>query len=176
MAAVACAASSLVLSGCQAGPTDREQKPPEMRFEDVHFQTYRDSRLSARGTAAEVLYLRNSGELSVRDIDVELPQEGSSPVRLAAPRITGEVPARTFEADGGLVAVRDRDEARTASARYAASDGVVRGDRPIEISGPGYRLAGPAFTLDPRAATLAVRGGVRLVAGAADGGRGGVRP
>jgi Ca2+-transporting ATPase len=81
-----------------------------------------------------------------------------------------------LEADGGLVAVRDRDEARTASARYAASDGVVRGDRPIEISGPGYRLAGPAFTLDPRAATLAVRGGVRLVAGAADGGRGGVRP
>jgi hypothetical protein len=145
-----------------------------MRFETVNFQAYRESRLSARGTAAEVVYLRNSGELSIRDADVELPQEGSLPVRLTAPRITGEVPERTFAADGGLLAVRGGDEARTESARYAASDGVVRGDRPIEISGPGYRLTGPAFTLDPRAATLAVRGGVRLVA--ADAGRGGARP
>jgi hypothetical protein len=147
-----------------------------MRFEDVHFQAYRESRLSMRGTAAEAVYLRNSGELSVRDADVEIPQEGSTPVRIAAPRVSGDVPGRTFQADGGLVAVRGRDEARTESARYAASDGVVRGDRPVEIAGPGYRLSGPAFTLDPRAAQMVVRGGVRLVAGGRVAGRDGVRP
>jgi hypothetical protein len=146
-----------------------------MRFEDVHFHAYRDSRLSASGTAAEAVYFRNSGEMAVRDADVEIPQEGPTPVRLRAPRISGDVPGRSFEAEGGLVAVRGRDEARTESARYAASDGVVRGDRPIEISGPGYRLAGPAFTLDPRAAELVVRGGVRLVVTGADAGRGGAR-
>jgi hypothetical protein len=174
MAALACAASSLAVTGCQAAGPTPETKPPEMRFEDLHFQAYRDSRLSARGTAAEAVYLRTSGELTVRDVALEIPQEGSSPATLSAPLVEGDVPARTFEARGGLRALRGRDEARTESARYAASDGVVRGERPIEIAGPGYRLTGPSFTLDPRAGELVVRGGVRLSADAA--GTGEARP
>jgi len=53
--------------------------------------------------------------------------------------------------------------ARTASARYAGADGIVRGDEPVEVVGPGYRLAGPSFASDPATGDVEIRGGVRLV-------------
>ena len=44
---------------------------------------------------------------------------------------------------------------------------MVRGDEPVTVTGPAYRLAGPAFTADPRSGDVEIRGGVRLVAGGA---------
>lgn len=135
-----------------------------MRFETVQFRAYREGRLSAAGQAAEVAYFRNSGEIAARGVTVDLPQDVGAPVRVTAPEVSGDVPGRAFQARGGVRATRGADEARTASARYADADGLVRGEEAVEIEGPGYRLAGPAFTLDPRAGELTVRGGVRLVA------------
>jgi len=143
-----------------------------MRFENVHFRAYREGRLTASGEAAEFVYFRNSGELVASTLGVDLPQEGSAPARITAPRVVGDVPGRSFEGRGGLLLLRGSDEVRTESARYLESDGLVRGDLPVEVRGPGFRLTGPAFTLDPRSGELDVRGGARLLVTPAAGPRG----
>jgi hypothetical protein len=43
---------------------------------------------------------------------------------------------------------------------------MVRGDHPLVVEGPSYRLEGPRFTLDPATGELAIDGGASLVAGA----------
>jgi len=164
VAAAVCLLSSALATGCQAGDADSEHAQPEMRFEKVHFRSYRGPTLTAVGEAGTVVYRRQTGEVSARDAAAAFPQEGGGEVRFSAPVLEGDVPSRTYEASGGVRLLRGADSARTEAARYADKDGVVRGESPIEVEGPGYRLSGPAFTLDPRLGELDVRGGVRLVA------------
>ncbi len=172
MAVVACALSTAAVAGCQPEKPGEERAQPEMRLESVQFRAYRGGDLSAVGSADEVVYRRDLGDLEARGASIQFPQEGAAPVRVSAPVLTGDVPSRSFEARGGVLAGRGTDEARTESARYAEADGLVRGDRPVEVTGPGYRLVAPSFTLDPRSGDLALRGGVRLVAAGAAGPQG----
>jgi hypothetical protein len=89
-------------------------------------------------------------------------------VVLTAPTGEGVASARTFDAGGGLLAVRGTDTARTESARYEPAHGragQVIGDRPVELAGKGYRMRGNGFALDPDTGVIALRGGTRLVAG-----------
>jgi len=162
-AAAACALSAAILTGCRAGEPASEEAPPEMRFENVHFRSYRGPAPSSIGEAAGLVYRRDTGEFTARDAEVTLAAEGSKEVRIAAPVLAGDVPARSYEGRGGVRIVRGADTARTESARYGP-DGIVRGDQEIEIAGPGYTMTGPSFTLDPARGELVVRGGVRLVA------------
>jgi len=164
MAALTCALSTAATIGCKPEKPGEERAQPEMRLESVQFRAYRGGDLSAVGSADELVYRRDVGDLEARGASIQFPQEGAAPVRVSAPILIGDVPARAFEARGGIVAVRGTDEARTESARYAEADGLLRGDRPVEVTGAGYRLVGPSFTLDPRSGDLALRGGVRLVA------------
>lgn len=165
IARLSCAATALMLAACQP-PEPGRASPPELRLDDVKFRAYRGSELSMRGTAGTAVYRRQSGELTAARVEVAIPQPGGAELRVAAPVVQGDVPARAYRASGGVVATRGDDEARTPSARWSGDDGMIRGDEPVEMRGPGYRLSGPSFTLDPATGDLAIRGGVRVVASA----------
>ncbi len=160
----ACVASIALLSGCGVSDQGPAARPPEVRLEGVQFHAYRDGALTASGTAATATYLRSSGEVAGTDVRATIPRPGAPALSVEAPAVQGDLPARTWSATGGVVMHRGDATARTASARYAGADGLVRGDEPVEITGPGYRLAGPSFVADPARGDLQIRGGVRVVA------------
>jgi hypothetical protein len=129
----------------------------------VEFRAYRGDALTASGRASQATYLRTSGEVTASDVQVTAPRPGTPAIDVDAPAVQGDLPSRTWTATGGVVLRRGDATARTASARWAAKEGLVRGDEPVEVEGPGYRLRGPSFTADPETGDVDVRGGVRLV-------------
>jgi hypothetical protein len=136
-------------------------------MEGVQFRAWRGADLAASGTADRVVYRRSSGGVEASGVAVTVPRPGLPDLAVSAPAMTGDLGARTWKARGGVVLTRGDATARTPTARWAEADGMVRGDEPVEVTGPGYRLAGPAFTADPTTGNLEIRGGVRLVAGGA---------
>jgi hypothetical protein len=159
----------VLLAGCGASEPPGSGTEPEIRLETVQFRAYRGADPSASGQAARAVYRRTSGEVEASDAQVTLPSPGAPDLTITAPVLVGDLAARTWSASGGVVLFRGDATARTASARYSAQDGRVRGDEPVEVAGPGYRLAGPAFTADPATGDVEIRGGVRLVVAAGAG-------
>lgn len=170
--AFALAALAVALSGCsRAGQAQESKTVPELRLEGVHFRLFRGDALRADGTASSLTYQRETTAVRAEQVALRL-HERDDDVLLTAPEGQGVVSAKTFEATGGLVAVRGADTARTESARFEpgiGDRGQVVGDRPVELSGKGYRLRGNGFTLDPAVGQIALRGGTRLVAGLGGG-------
>jgi hypothetical protein len=134
-------------------------------METVQFRAWRGPDLAASGTADRAVYRRSSGDVEASGVHVTVPRPGMPDLVVSAPALTGDLGARTWAAGGGVVLTRGDSTARTPTARWAEADGMVRGDDPVEVTGPAYRLAGPAFTADPRSGDVEIRGGVRLVAG-----------
>jgi hypothetical protein len=162
------AALAAALSGCSKPTAAEDRKPvPELRLEGVRFRLFRGDVLRADGTASAVTYQRETTAVGASDLALRLHQ-GRELVVLTAPTGEGVAASRTFQVGGGLRAVRGTDTAVTESARFdpaVGNHGQVIGDRPVELSGRGYRLRGNGFTLDPAAGQIAMRGGTRLVAG-----------
>lgn len=163
----ACAASILFLSGCNGGEPPARPPPPEVTLERVAFRAWRGPELRASGTADRATYRKDSGEVVAAGAHAIVPRPGVPDLAVSAPELHGDLGARVWKARGGVVLTRGDATARTPSARWAESDGIVRGDEPVEVTGPSYRLAGPAFTADPTTGNVEIRGGVRLVAGGA---------
>jgi hypothetical protein len=162
------AASAVALTGCAESQTGADRGAvPEIRLEGVRFRLFRADALRADGTASAVTYERGTTQIHATDLALTL-RERQEPVRLTAPAVDGVVSGRSFLATGGVRAVRGADTAVTEVARFepaADGSGQVVGDRPVELSGPGYRLEGKGFTLDLASGEIAVRGGTRLVTG-----------
>jgi hypothetical protein len=163
----ACAASILFLSGCNGGAPPARPPPPEVTLERVAFRAWRGPELRASGTADRATYRKDSGEVVAAGAHAVVPRPGVPDLAVSAPELLGDLGARSWKARGGVVLTRGDATARTPSARWTESDGIVRGDEPVEVTGPSYRLAGPAFTADPATGDVEIRGGVRLVAGGA---------
>lgn len=141
---------------------------PELELSGVTYRVYREGTLRADGEASRVSFRRDTTHLVAEDLAVTLRGAGPVPVRVTAPEGEGLVSARTFAVSGGVLAVRGDDVARTARARYEptpAPDGRVVGDDPVTVTGPGHRLDGRRFTIDPRTGEIVMRGGVRFVSG-----------
>ena len=144
---------------------------PELRLEGVRFRLFRGDALRADGTASAVTYQRETTAVKATDLTIHL-REAQGEVVLTAPTGEGVASARTFQASGGLRAVRGSDVATTEAARFdpaQGENGRVVGDQLVELKGRGYRMRGNGFTLDPEAGQLALRGGTRLVAGLPEG-------
>ncbi len=176
--------SVLAAPGCRAAKvTEAQAVVPELKLEGVRFRVYRGDALSAFGDAETASLRRDSSDVRAHRLDATLPRDGQ-PVRIAAPAGQGSLLSRVFEASDGVVASRGDDVARTARARFepppspprsreamlrshepGEGGGLVRGDDPVVMVGRGYRLEGAAFTLDPAAGTIVLRGGAKLVAG-----------
>ena len=131
----------------------------------MQFRAWRGADLAASGAADRVVYHRESGEVVARVARVTVPRPGMPALAVSAPELEGDLAARTWAARGGVVLTRGDTTARTPTARWAEGDGMVRGDEPVEVTGPTYRLTGPAFVADPRSGDVEIRGGVRLTAG-----------
>lgn len=168
------AVSALALLGCSQRRTAEAKIPaPELRLEGVRFRIFRGDALRADGTASVVTYQRDSTALSGEEISLRL-DDPQGVIELSAPSGSGLASARTFEATGGVRAVRGADTATTEAARFdpgLGSRGRVVGDGPVELAGRGYRMHGNGFTLDPSRGEIALRGGTRLVAGLPGSGR-----
>jgi LPS export ABC transporter protein LptC len=162
-------ASALVsVTGCRLErPQEARQVAPEMRFEDIQFRVYRGGQLESTGHARVANYRRDTTGLAADTIQIGFPEHpGRQATRLSAQSGVGTVRARQFTASGGVVARQGAETGTTEEARYSGEDGMVRGDRPVTVTGPSYQLAGPAgFTLDPRTGVMEIAGGARVVAG-----------
>ena len=160
-----CAASIAALAGCSA-PTDAgAPSPPRVVLEEVRFQSWRGAEPSASGTAARVVYRKSSGDVEAEEARVTSAPPGAPALSLEASRLEGDAGAHAWRASGGVVLTRGEAVARTASARWSEGDGLVRGDEPVRVEGPGWKLEGPAFVADPATGDVSIRGGARLVAG-----------
>jgi lipopolysaccharide export system protein LptC len=162
------AVSLLAAPGCRSGTVSEAQPVvPELKLDGVRFRVYRGDALRALGHADAASLRRDSSEVRAQQLEATLPRP-VAPVGISAPAGQGSLLSRVFEFSGGVVASRNADVARTARARYEPDDdgeGMVRGEDPVVVEGPGYRLDGTGFTLDPAAGTIVLGGGARLVAG-----------
>jgi lipopolysaccharide export system protein LptC len=141
---------------------------PELKLEEVRFRVYRGETMRATGDAAIGTLRRDSTELTARRLSTVLYEAGSPPAHVTAAEGHGFLNSRRFQASGGVTMARGVDVARTPSARFEPTPGkpgTVRGDEPIVVQGPAYRLEGPRFTLDPSTGDIEIPGGARLVAG-----------
>jgi hypothetical protein len=76
------------------------------------------------------------------------------------------VKARRFMGSGGVRGEQAGQVALTEEARYTAEDGVIRGDKPIQVRRAGrFTARGPGFVLDPRDQVLHIEGGAKVEAG-----------
>jgi lipopolysaccharide export system protein LptC len=167
MALLLLALAALAVPGCRrAKAPEAEPVAPELKLDGVRFRVYRGEALRAFGLSDAASLRRDSSDVRAEQLDATLPR-GAGPVHLTAPVGEGSLLSRVFEVSGGIVATRGDDVARTADARYEPQgrDGLVRGADPVSVEGPGYRLEGRGFTLDPAAGTIVMGGPARLVAG-----------
>ena len=165
-------ASSAAVAGCgRSRSTEVGELLPQLVLKAVRFRVDQDGVAKARGTADLVALRRDTRDVAARGLTMTLlGSEGEVQVR--APQASGRLGERRFAASGGLTATRRTDTATTESAWYipgpSGSPGLVQGDGPVLVSGPGYRLTGVGFTLDPASRELSIRGGARLVSGLKD--------
>lgn len=157
------------LSGCYArSGLDAGRVVPELVMQGVRFRVDKAGSDRARGTAEVVTLRRDTGALAVRGLAMTLSgAEGE--VVVGAPAVSGQTGERRYQAAGGLTAIRGGDRATTEAAWYdPGGEGVpalLRGAAPVRVTGPGYRLTGTGFTLDPATRELRLGGGARLVSG-----------
>src|SRR5512133_3320711 len=99
------------------GATDDRKVAPEVRLEGVRFHLFRGGTPAAKGTATVLTYQRDTTALRTSDLALQLRDRGEEVV-LTAPDGSGVMAERSFEATGGLLAVRGTDRAATAAARF----------------------------------------------------------
>jgi len=164
----------LATAGCRpARPSEPRELVPELVMEGVRFRVDRLGESRAMGEASRVTYRRDTTAVTASGLGLLLTDPAQGPIRIVAPSGQGVAAERRFDVGGGILAERGADRATTASARFepassgegAKSGAVVRGDEPVVVEGPGYRLDGHGFRLDPATREITLGHGARLVAG-----------
>jgi hypothetical protein len=136
-------------------------------MEEVQFSVERGGLTRARGKADRLTYRRDTTAVAAEGLTLVMTgPEGE--MRLTAPRGSGVAADRRFDVEGGIQVTRGADLAATASAHYEGGlggAGLVTGVEPVTVTGPGYRLTGKGFKLQPASGEIVLGGGSRLVAG-----------
>jgi len=157
------AALLLAASGCGGtrGP-DLQEVPPGIAFEEMTFRAFRGTEPAVSGEAQRASLRRDTTDVEAEAVRVRIPgRPGEPEVVVAAPRARGSLRDHWFEISGGVLLTQGAMRGETERARYDA-DGLVRGDRPVQIRGQGLSLSGPGFLLDPKAGSVRMRGGGKL--------------
>lgn len=155
-------------AGCRpGGPGEARQVVPELTMEGVRFSVERGGVRRAWGDADRLTYRRDTTAVAAEGLAIVMAGPDGE-VRLTAPRGAGVAAERRFDVEGGIQATRGADVVTTASAHYEAPQrgpGLVTGTEPVTVVGPGYRLSGHGFRLDPSTGQITLLGGARLLAG-----------
>jgi LPS export ABC transporter protein LptC len=163
------AAISLLVSAgaCQpVGSRGNEEVPPQLTFENLDFRVFKGAVLTAEGNAQQARFRRDTGDLAAERVKVRFPATSTQPEsHITAARGSGNVKEHHFKAWGGVRAEQSGQVATTSEAWYSASDGLVRGDKPVEVRRRRLVVRGPGFTLDPRDQVLHIEGGAQAVTG-----------
>ncbi len=166
--ASALALLTVFVGGCRAHPRGNDEVVPALTFDKLEFRVYRGPVMTALGTADRASFRRDTSDLHAERIDVSFPEEaGRAEAQVVAAEGEGNVRDRWFAGRGGVVAAQGTQVAVTERARYSGADGLIRGDRPIQVDGGRFQVRGPAFTLDPRRQVLDVVDGAHVKAGGA---------
>ncbi len=160
----------LAAAGCGGiPPADQGGAPPQLELSGVSFRFFRGSVLSAVGTAEVATFRQDTGDLEARRAHVRLlDAQQTGPSHLFAEVSRGNLRTRRGVAEGGVTA-RDQSGSQAVTERCEV-DGRARtaqGDKPVEISGDGFRMSGPAgFTMDlAQGGALVLNGPVQTVLG-----------
>jgi hypothetical protein len=153
--------------GCLPGPGEVGPLVPEITMEGVSFRVDRGGSTRAVGEAERVTYRRDTTAVVAQGLVLTMPGADGEVV-VTAPSGRGNTTERRFEVSGGIRAARRGDLATTGSATFEPSvpgwsSGRIEGREPLVVTGPGYRLDGRGFTLDPGTGDLHLSGGARLV-------------
>jgi hypothetical protein len=149
----------LVLSsGCgpRSAAVGATLPPPSIQLETAEFFDYQGGDLRAHGFADQVLFRRDTGDAQGKAVRVELPARrpaqagrGGGATWIAAPIAGGNPVAQSIDGSGGVTLRTEAgDHGATAEASYRGQDGRAFGKSPVALSGPGYQIQAPGFTLD----------------------------
>lgn len=151
-----------------AGPRGNEEVPPQLTFENLDFRVFKGAELTAEGNARQARFRRDTGDLAAERVKVRFPANATQPeTHITATRGSGNVKEHHFKAWDGVRSEQPGEVATTSEAWYSATDGLVRGDKPVEVRRSHLVVTGPGFTLDPRDQVLEIEGGARAVTGEA---------
>jgi len=158
----------ILAAGCRpARPGETGPVVPELTMDGVQFQVDRAGVTTATGEASRLTYRRDTTDMAAVDLSMELAT-ATGLVRITAPAGSGRIIDRHFRVSGGIRATRGSDVATTPTAVSGPGpDGRIRihGDEAVRVEGPGYRLTGIGFDVDPATGDLALRGKPHLVTG-----------
>jgi hypothetical protein len=133
----------------EAGVASGAPAAPDLVLREAAFARLVDGRLAAAGTATEFRYRHLGGRFDAIDGRARIfPAPGRSfsslgEVRLAAPRVEGDVRGQTAVGSGGVEMVAARgDRATTQCATLDSAAGTITSNEPVDASGPGYVLHG----------------------------------
>lgn len=167
LALVACG----LTAGCGfGGPRVARELVPEVNMEGVQFFVDRGGVAQAWGEAQRLTYRRDTTAVSATGLVLRMAQADGL-VEVTAPTGSGLASERHLQVSGGIVATRGADRATTEAAGCAPGlgkrfgQGLIQGSDPVTVAGPGYRLTGTGFTLDPSSGEIVIGGGARLVTG-----------
>ena len=161
------ASLTVLVTGCRpARQKGNDEVVPALTFENVQFRVYRGPVMTAFGTTDRASFRRDTADLHAVRIDARFPAEADrAEAQVVAAEGDGNVRERWFSGQGGVVATQGTQVAVTERARYSPADGLIRGDRPIQVDGGRFQVRGPAFTLDPRLQVIDIVDGAHLTAG-----------
>ncbi len=158
----------ILAAGCRpARPGESRRVIPELTMDGVQFRVDRGGLTTASGEAERLTYRRDTTDVAAVNLAMDLVT-ATGPVRVTAPAGSGNLASRHFRATGGLRATRGSDVAETPSATASPGpDGrtAIHGDQSVQVEGPGYRLDGTGFDIDPATGDIAIHGRPRLVTG-----------
>jgi len=154
--------------GCSRGKaTGLEEVPPQLSFQELRFRVYRGTELTAQGAAMQASFRRDTGDVEAERVAVRFPASGDRDEAWITARLgKGNLPDRRFTGEDGVRAEQAGEVVTTSEAHYLASDGLVRGEKPVEARSGKFTVRGPGFTLDPLTEKLTILGGAKAVTGA----------
>jgi hypothetical protein len=153
-------ALAALLAGCSVSAPPDSPMPPEVTLHDVRLRNFRESTLSAVGSAKDVSYERATADvhasrvtLDVFRIEPPVP-EGTPPptTRLRAGTALGNLLTRGVDASEGVtVHTPGGLSGKTSRAFFDTPDMRATGSSPVAVEGPdGFRLRADGFALDLR--------------------------
>ena len=149
-------AASALSGGCAGSHSGAARSQPasndsaDLVLRDTRLLRLIDGKTVAKVSAAEVRYQREGGRYVAKDARASLfpgPQakalESFGEVQIAAPSLAGDSVSQSLIAEGPVTARAARgDSARGEDVRWDGAGKRISSEKPVQISGAGYTLAG----------------------------------